>query len=162
MADELRCHRFVAAVFRDPADVAQSISRLLQDSFAASQFLVLVSHAGAEMGQALKRNGVDGVSVASLEAVDSLPLGSGITHLLGKMQAIDRRLREAGAPFAVEDTHPIYSRLPAELARGAFILIFTVEHAEQQLRGARMVLRGNSECVLTHELELSESEDHAR
>jgi hypothetical protein len=162
MADELRCHRFVAAVFRDPGDVAQSISRLLQDSFTASQFLVLVSHDGTGMGQALKRNGVEGVSVAPLKSTDPLPLGSGLRHLLGKMKAIDRQLREAGAPFAVEDTHPIYSRLPAELARGAFILIFAVEHAEQQLRGARMVLRGNSECVLTHELELSEYEDHAR
>jgi hypothetical protein len=162
MADELRCHRFVAAVFRDPADVAQSISRLLKDSFAASQFLVLVSQDGAGMAQALERSGVDGVLVAPLEAADPLPLGSGITHLLGKMQAINRRLRALDAPFAVEVGHPIYSRLPAELARGAFILIFTVEDAVQQLRGARMVLRGNSECVLTHELEISQSEDHAR
>jgi hypothetical protein len=161
MADELRCHRFVAAVFRDPAEVARSISRLVEDSFAGSQFLVLVSRE-TEARQVLVPSGVSGVSVATLGGADPLPLGSGIAHLLGKIRAIGRRLREGAAPVAGEDGHTIYSRLPAELERGGFVLIFTVDDAELQLRGARMMLRGNSECVFTHELELSECEDRAR
>jgi hypothetical protein len=160
MADELRCHRFVAAVFRDPVEVTRSISRLVEDGFAGSQFLVLVSHE-TETRQVLLPSGVTGVSIAVLGA-DPQPLGSGIAHLLGKMRAIGRQLREGAAPVAGEDGHTIYSRLPAELERGGFVLIFTVDGAELQLRGARMMLRGNSECVLTHELELCECEDHAR
>jgi hypothetical protein len=162
MTDELRCHRFVAAVFRAPADVARSVARLLEESFTASRLLVLVAHEGAEMGNALKEMGVEGVSVTPLDADASSPLDTGLTYLLGKMQAIDRQLRAAGTPIAMQNAQSIYLRLPAELARGAFVLIFTVEDAEQQLRGARMVLRGNSECVLTHELELTECDDRAR
>lgn len=162
MADELTFHRFVAAVFRDPADVAVTIARLCEDSFAAGQFFILVSHEDATMRQALERNGVDGVPIATLEATESLEpeLGSGFRELFDKLEAIKDQPRKSAAPPGPRvKEHPIYSRLPQELARGAFVLILTVNDAEQQLRGARIVLRGNSECVLTHELALSEPED---
>jgi hypothetical protein len=42
--------------------------------------------------------------------------------------------------------------LRQDIAGGALVLIASVADPDQQLLGARILLRGNCECVLTHEI----------
>jgi hypothetical protein len=52
---------------------------------------------------------------------------------------------------------PVYSQLLKDVADGAIVLIASAEGPEQQLQGARILLGGKCECVLTHELTERES-----
>jgi hypothetical protein len=46
----------------------------------------------------------------------------------------------------------VYAQLRQDIAEGALVLIASVADPEAQLVGARILLRGNCECVLTHEI----------
>ena len=52
---------------------------------------------------------------------------------------------------------PVYAQLLEDVADGAIVLIASADGPEQQLQGARILLRGKCECVLTHELTEHES-----
>ncbi|NIO43298.1 MAG: hypothetical protein GTO41_25975 [Burkholderiales bacterium] len=61
----------------------------------------------------------------------------------------------ASSPLGPDDgkaPSPVYAQLIKDVADGAVVLIASAAGPEQQLRGARILLRGNCECVLTHEL----------
>jgi hypothetical protein len=58
----------------------------------------------------------------------------------------------APVPVSHDGQSEVYRQLREDVTDGAFILIASVANAQEQLRGARILLRGNCECVLTHEL----------
>lgn len=158
MADDVKRYWFVVAVFRDTLDLAATIGELHAGNFASGELLVLANHRAGDVRKAIHgRNGgfievfmpcADG-GFAS-EASPALP--ASLSTLLDAM--------EQGAPSTASRSgsderqapSPVYTQLLKDVAGGAIILIASAADPEQQLEGARILLRGKCDCVLTHEL----------
>ncbi len=63
-----------------------------------------------------------------------------------------RRACRRGADVDGEGQSQVYAQLRQDVAGGALVLIASVADPDEQLLGARILLRGNCECVLTHEI----------
>jgi hypothetical protein len=148
VADELLVNRFVIAIFPNVQELAVGIKGLFVSGLGTTQLLVV---APADVAPSLPPRGLfplENVPMTSLPARGrSKQLSIAFADLLEQFQTdtpepIASRLRQ----------EPIYALLPRELAEGAFVLILHVDDAEQQQRGARILLNGHSKCVLTHDM----------
>jgi hypothetical protein len=158
MTDEVKRYWFVVAVFRESSDLAATIGTLHASNFASSELLVLANRRAGDLRKAIhERNGgsldvfvpgADGGFVSEVSA--ALPRSLSIL-----LQAMEQGTTSARSPSESADgqaSSPVYSQLLEDVADGAIVLIASAVGPEQQLQGARILLRGNCECVLTHEL----------
>jgi len=160
MTDDLDRYWYVAAVFREPRDLAATIGELRSSSFAAGQLLVLANHRAEDARRALDGNGETEVQVLPVQADGRIKISGerelpvGIKAILKAMDVPEpARDRGDGASSSGEEQQAqVYVQLRRDIADGALVLIASVADPEDQLHGARVLLRGNCECVLTHEM----------
>ncbi|HEX9881366.1 MAG TPA: hypothetical protein VGA65_02555 [Hyphomicrobium sp.] len=161
MADELKRYWFVAAVFREPHDLASTIGALRDNGFAGNRLLIIANHRAEDTRKAAGGSEVDRVPVVAVDedgaikagASDALP--TGLCTLLDAMSEGDAREHgTAGAAVGSDGAgrSQVYAQLRRDVAGGAVVLIADVADSDEQLLGARILLRGNCECVLTHEI----------
>jgi hypothetical protein len=158
MTDDVKRYWFVVAVLREPSDLATTIGDLHARNYSSGELLVLANHRAGDLRRAIQgRNGGslnvfvpggDGDFVG--EVVGALP--NSLSTLLHAME----QDALSGQSHPVSDDgqvpSPVYSQLLEDVAAGAIVLIASAAGPEQQLRGARVLLRGNCECVLMHEI----------
>jgi hypothetical protein len=153
MAGELKRYWFVAAVFREPRDLVSTIAELRANAFSWARLLVVANHKNGDTRKVL--DGAEGgqVAVVSVSA-------DGSSWTAPKLPVELRTLVEAmGEGDAGKRASPdgdgrwqVYAQLRQDVAGGALVLIASVADPDEQLLGARILLRGNCECVLTHEI----------
>jgi hypothetical protein len=152
MSDQLASYWYVAAVFREPGDLATAVAGLREHNVSADRLLVIANHTADEAGKALKHAGpVPIVSVdpggAKLRETGTKELPRELNALLDAMYDSDPR--ETGDDGGRAQ---VYVQLRQDVADGAFVLVANVPNSDEQLLGARALLRANCECVLTHEM----------
>jgi hypothetical protein len=148
MSNERKNYWFVAAVFRAPGDLGAAVGEL-RASRLNGRFLVIANHNSKTARTEV--NGHDGIAVLSVHA-DSLANAGEVKDLSPELRALVRAMDGAGEEGDGERQSRIYAQLRRDVAEGAIVLIASVANAEEQLLGARVLLRGNCECVLTHEI----------
>jgi hypothetical protein len=148
MAHDLKRYWFVAAVFREPGDLVSTVAQLRASNFRGDRVLVLANHRTAEARKILQACAAGPVPVIDVHANDAAPpeLPIELSTLL-KAMAADGRGDGAGG-----DRSQVYAQLRQDIAEGALVLIASAADPDAQLVGARILLRANSECVLTHEI----------
>ena len=163
MTDEVKRHWFIIAVFREPSDLAATIGDLHASNFASGELVVLANHRAGDLRKAIHgRNGAsldiivpgaNGGFVGEVRA--ALPRSFSI--LLRAMEQDTESARSSSESIDGRAPSPVYSQLLKDVADGAIVLIASADGPEQQLQGARILLGGKCECVLTHELAERES-----
>lgn len=158
MADALKRYWFVAAVFREPHDLVLTIADMRNNGFAAERLLVVANHRSEDTREALLGSQGAPVQVIPMhhgaaKADLSSKAPEGLRAILDALTD-EARDCSAGEEAAVprEGRSQVYAQLRKDIADGAVVLIASVADPEEQLLGARILLRGNSECVLTHEI----------
>jgi hypothetical protein len=160
MADERNRYWFVAAVFRQPGDLAATIAELRSGNFAARQLLVVANHKADDPRKAVGGRGSEHVTVVTARSDGAIEIGAGLNVLPGLRALLEAMGASGPAPERRdgpggregERQSQVYVQLRQDVADGAFVLIASVANPEEQLQGARVLLRGNCECVLTHEI----------
>jgi hypothetical protein len=155
MADSRDRYWFVAAVFREPHDLVATIAELRAGAFAASRLLVVANRRAEDARKALTGSVSGGVSVVAVHADGALESGDAVAlpvDLRVLLEAIDEsgkgRTRRDEA-----DRSQVYAQLRQDVAEGSLVLVASAANPDEQLVGARILLRGNCECVLTHEID---------
>lgn len=157
MPEKIGHYRFVAAVFRDVGDLAATLVELRAQNFAPGRLLVLATNLG-DMRTRLTRLGLGEMPIApvhsasqSVSPSEGEPrLDSGLRKLLNEVQSVPEE-GEAGLVNGKE-TSQIYAQLRQDADDGGNVLVASVANPEEQLAGARILLRQRCECVLTHEI----------
>jgi hypothetical protein len=159
MADERDRYWFVAGVFREPRDLVATIAALRASAFAASRLLVVANHRAGDAEKDLVRSDFGQVPVVAVHADGGLESGDAVAlpvDLRVLLEAMDEsgkaRSRRDGA-----DRSQVYAQLRQDVADGALVLVASVGNPDEQLDGARILLRSNCECVLTHEIDARRS-----
>jgi len=122
---------FAVAVFRDASDADASLGQLRATTFDQQNMLVL-----CDKTISAKLNG------------EGTALPSGLKSFVHALKDNGDDTRDGGN----RGQSRVYSHLLRDISGGAVVLVASAASAEQQLEGARVLLRGNSECVLTHEI----------
>jgi hypothetical protein len=156
MAD-LDRYWFVAAVFREVRDLVATIHQLRSEKFAAGKLMVLANHQAEAARRALAGSGDEKVRVLPVHAggrikiVEGEEIPAGLNAII---KAMDMPPPDCDGGDGAAAGHPsqVYAQLHRDVADGALVLIASVADPEEQLLGARIMLRGSCECVLTHEL----------
>jgi hypothetical protein len=155
MADALKQYWFVAAVFREPHDLVSTISELRDNGFASSRLLIVANHRAMDARKAVLDADVGAVPVFAMHGDGggnvgvSVELPAGLRMLLDAIAASETEAADAPAQGGQSQ---VYAQLRQDVADGAVVLVASAADHEEQLLGARILLRGNSECVLTHEI----------
>lgn len=149
MADDLKRYWFIAAVFREPHDLVSTV-RELRDNDFGSEVLVLANHGTGDVRKALDRAGSGQVPV-----VDAHSGGSGSVQLPVELGTLWQAMEAERRGDRSDGQSQVYAQLREDVAQGALVLVASVADPDQQLLGARILLRGNCECVLTHEIDAS-------
>jgi hypothetical protein len=155
MADERDRYWFVAAVFREPCDLVATIAALRDSSFAAIRLLIVASCRADDARKALSGSDYGPVSVVTAHP-DGSPESGAAPALPVDLCALLEAMDENGKGCAhrgKEDRSQVYAQLRQDVAKGALVLIAGAANPDEQLVGARILLRGNCECVLTHEID---------
>ncbi len=155
MADSLKRYWFVAAVFREPHDLVSTITELRDNGFAGNNLLVVANHKTegarkAVLDSEVRSVPVVGVRDGAIKAGPSLDLPAGLSTLLDSVK--QSRTGDGAAERAGRGQPQVYAQLRQDVADGAVVLVASAADPEEQLLGARILLRGNCECVLTHEI----------
>jgi hypothetical protein len=153
MADGLKRYWFVAAVYREPHDLVSTLAELRGNGFRGDRLLVVANHRTEDARKALDGSQAGSVPVIAVRADGATKAGAPVklpTELRALMEAMD-----GGDPVAPVDgggQSQVYQQLRQDVADGAVVLVASVANPDEQLLGARILLRGNCECVLTHEI----------
>jgi hypothetical protein len=156
MAD-LDRYWFVAAVFRAVRDLVATVHQLRAERFAAGQLIVLANDQAEAAGRALAGGGDEKVRVFPVQAgggikvIEGEEVPAGLNAIIKAMD-MPPAASDGGDGAAAEHLSQVYAQLHRDVADGALVLIASVADPEEQLLGARIMLRGSCECVLTHEL----------
>ncbi|MGI9404599.1 MAG: hypothetical protein ACR2OF_08865 [Hyphomicrobium sp.] len=157
MTDDVKRYWFVVAVFRDPLDLATTVAELHASNFVSGELLVLANHRAGDVRKAIygRNGGFIDVFVpranGCIESKESPALPPSLSMLLHAMAEGAPSTRSPSGSDDGQVPSPIYSQLLKNVADGAIVLIASANGPEQQLQGARILLRGKCECVLTHE-----------
>jgi hypothetical protein len=155
MADALKRYWFVAAVFREPLELVATIAELRANGFVGNRLLIVANHGAEKTRKVVLGADVGAVPVVAMHTDGSGNVGAsfglpmGLRMLLDAIEASPSG--RAAAPDGGGQSH-VYAQLRQDVAEGAILLFASVADPEEQLLGARVLLRGNSECVLTHEI----------
>lgn len=156
MSDERDRYWFVAGVFREPRDLVATIAALRTGAFAASCLLIVANHRAGDARKALSGSGSGRVSVVAVHADGALESGDAVAlpvDLRALLEAMDESGKARGRRDG-EDRSQVYAQLRQDVAEGALVLVASAASPDEQLDGARILLRGNCECVLTHEIDV--------
>lgn len=168
MADGLERYWFVAAVFREPHDLAATVAELGAAALPGDRVLVVSRLPHDEALKAIAPRGQAALRVVTMQGDGGWHDGDArvsaprveLRSILEAMQengCAPQAAAGASSPAVVRDRQgQIYAQLRQDVAEGAFVLIASVANAQEQLQSARILLRGNCECVLTHELAVSQ------
>lgn len=143
MAGELNKYWYAIAVLRDADEVEATVDRLRSSMFGRGDLLMLGD--GSDDGVDTSANGC--ARDNDLEA-----LSPALHSFLRAMKASESEPVSGTLPRGREDQSTVFAHLRQDVAKGAVVLVASAAGPEQQLEGARVLLRGNSECVLTHEI----------
>jgi len=163
MTDDVKRYWFVAAVFRGPLDLAATIGDLHASNFATDEMLVLANHRAGDVRKAIHgpNGGFMDVFVpradGGFESKECPTLPFSLSILLRAMGQGTASARSLSGSDDGQAPSPVYAQLLKDVEEGAIVLIASATGPEQQLQGARILLRGKCECVLTHELTEHES-----
>ncbi|MGI9404101.1 MAG: hypothetical protein ACR2OF_06300 [Hyphomicrobium sp.] len=158
MTDDVKRYWFVVAVFRGPLELAATIGDLHANNFANDELLVIADHCAGDVRKTIHgRNGglIDVVvprGDGGFGSKESPTLPLSLSILLRAMGQGMASARSQSGSHDEQAPSPIYTQLLKEVEDGAIVLIASAAGPEQQLQGARVLLRGQCECVLTHEL----------
>jgi hypothetical protein len=158
MAEALQRFWFAAAVFREPHDLVSTIAALRDKGFAGNRLLVIANHRAADMRKTVLNADVGSVPVVAMPtdgaggAAAPAELPAGLRTLLAAIDAVDGAAQHGAAAADRGRQSQVYAQLRQDVADGAVVLVASVANPDEQLLGARILLRGNSECVLTHEI----------
>lgn len=155
MADGIGRYWFVAAVFRDPMDLAETIGQMRADGLAG-RICVVANHTVDAARQAVGRDGVEHVGVLAIDsdgAMDQREVAGEPTGMRVLLECMDGKTNADDASGDGTRRPHVYAQLHEDVRAGAFVLIASVNGPEEQVLGARLLLKGNCECVLTHEIE---------
>jgi hypothetical protein len=158
MTDELKRYWFVAAVIRQPRDLFATVAELGSGQLARRPLVVVANHEADNARKAVDSVDTDPVCVvpvdsdgAMVDAVDpALPLE--LRALLEAMDGREETGRRKGVRNEEEAKSQVYVQLRQDVADGALVLVASVANPEEQLQAARILLKGNCDCVLTHEI----------
>lgn len=150
MADELKRYWFVAAVFREPHDLVSTIAQLRANGIAGKRLLIVANHRAEDARKAVGGSDVGPVPVVAARADGDMTAEPSLT-LSAELRALLEVMSGGGARTG-DSQSQVYAQLRRDVADGALILIASAADPDQQLFGARILLRGNCECVLTHEI----------
>lgn len=157
MAADIGRYWFVAAVFRDPKDLAETIAQMRAGGLTG-RVCVLANHAAEAARSAVAGSG-DRVSVVTFDGDGAMDLG-GIdgepAAMRALLQSMDGKADGDGEADGHVASRPhIYAQLHEDIREGALVLMASVAGPDEQVVGARLLLKGNCECVLTHEINAS-------
>jgi hypothetical protein len=150
MAAELKRYWFVAAVFREPRDLVATIAELRVNAFSRARLLVVANHKSGDTRKALDGAEEGQVAVVSVSADGSSWTAPKLPVELGTLVEAMHAGKRASPDG--DGRSQVYAQLRQDVAGGALVLIASVADPDEQLLGARILLRGNCECVLTHEI----------
>jgi len=152
MADELRQYCFVAAVFRESGDLASTIAELRSNGIAGNRLLVVANHRAEDARKATAGSEIGPAPVIAVHGDGAIKLDASI-KLSPELHTLLQAMGDDGAGGADgAGRSQVYAQLRRDAADGALVLIASVADPDEQLLGARILLRGNCECVLTHEI----------
>jgi hypothetical protein len=143
MASEVNKYWYAIAVLRDADEVEATVDRLRSSRFGRSDLLMLAD--GSDDGVDASANGCERDN-------DREALSPALHSFLRAMKASESELVSGTLPRGREDQSKVFAHLRQDVAKGAVVLVASAAGPEHQLEGARVLLRGNSECVLTHEI----------
>lgn len=158
MTDDVKRYWFVVAVFRGPLELAATIGDLHANNFTSDELLVIANHCAGDVRKTIHgRNGsfVDVVvprADGGFGSKESQTLPLSLSILLRAMGQNTASARSQSGSDDEQTPSPVYAQLLKDVEEGAIVLIASATGPEQQLQGARILLRGKCECVLTHEL----------
>jgi hypothetical protein len=161
MADDLKRYWYVAAVFREPRDLASTIGQLRDNGFHSNRLLLVANHGAEAARKALDGSQAAPVSVVVVHADGAikgdasveLPDGLGtLLEAMGESRVAERGSDGHAGGIDGAEQSQVYAQLRQDVADGALVLVASVADPDEQLLGARILLRGNCECVLTHEI----------
>ncbi len=159
MFDELKRYWFVVAVFRDPTDLVATARQLRSGELTGNDLLVIAGNGAEGISKRIDGRNGDAVHVALAKLPGGQIDGGNISSFSPGLDAMLCRLEASGASTGTDGgsgdnrgRSQIYTQLLQDVADGAVVLVANVAGPVQQLWGARIALRGNCECVLTHEI----------
>ncbi|MGI9403842.1 MAG: hypothetical protein ACR2OF_04950 [Hyphomicrobium sp.] len=158
MTHDVKRYWFVVAVFRGPHDLAATIGDLHTNNFTNDELLVIADHCAGDVRKTIHGRNAGFIDVFVPRADGGfcskespiLPLSLSIL-----LRAMGKSTTSARSQSGSDDEHapsPVYAQLLKDVEEGAIVLVASATGPEQQLQGARILLRGKCECVLTHEL----------
>lgn len=147
---------YAIAVLRDADEVEATVDRLRSSRFGCGDLLMLAD--GSDDGANTSAGGCEQVDLQLCRTPncksdnDRDALSPALHSFLRAMKASESEPTSGTLPRGREDQSKVYAHLRQDVAKGAVVLVASATGPEQQLEGARVLLRGNSECVLTHEI----------
>jgi hypothetical protein len=156
MADAPDRYWYVAAVFREPHHLVATISELRASALVSTPLLVVANHRAEDTRKVLAASEPGRVTVVAADAGGALASGPTAALPVGLralLAAMDENGKARGRGDG-EDRSQVYAQLRQDVAEGALVLVASVANPDEQLAGARILLRGNCECVLTHEIDV--------
>lgn len=152
MADGIGRYWFVAAVFRDPKDLAEAVGQMRAGGLLG-RICVVANHAGEKARQALADGEDAEVGVVTVDGNGAMSNGEIAAEPAGMRELLEAMDGRDGADSMDEDARPhVYTQLHEDVREGALVLLAAVDGPDEQIVGARLLLKGNCECVLTHEI----------
>jgi hypothetical protein len=153
MADELKRYWFVAAVFREPHELAPTIAELRASGIAGNRLLIVANHKAGDLRKVVDGSGDGPVPVVAAGA-DGVMKAEPAVKLSSELRTLLEVMSGGGAQTSGQGDRQsqVYGQLRQDVDGGALVLIASVAGPDEQLVGARILLRGTSECVLTHEI----------
>lgn len=143
MAGGVNKYWYAIAVLRHADEVEATVNRLRSSRFGCGDLLMLAD--GSDDGSKTSADGRERDN-------DRDALSPALHSFLRAMKASESEPTSGTLPRGREDQSKVYAHLREDVAKGAVVLVASAAGPEQQLEGARVLLRGNSECVLTHEI----------
>ena len=153
MADDISRYWFVAAVFRDPKDLGETIKQMRADGLS-DRICVITGNDAEAARRAIAGGNHFGIATFDADgAVNASAVDGGQAAMGVFLQSMDGRADPDKVGGRGEDRPHVYAQLNEDIREGAYVLLASVDGPDQQIVGARLLLKGNCECVLTHEIE---------
>ena len=158
MTDDVKRYWFVVAVFRGLLELAATIEDLRANNFTSDELIVIADRCAGDVRKTI--HGSDGSFVdvfvpradGAFESNEGPTLPLSLANLLRAMRQNAANTQSQSGSDDEQVPSPVYAQLLKDVEEGAIVLVASASGPEQQLQGARILLRGKCECVLTHEL----------
>ncbi len=153
MGEALKRYWFVAGVMREPHDLLAPIGQLRASGIPDNGLLIVANHRSEDARKAVDGTEAGPVPVVCVHGDEPVRVEPSrkLSPALGTLLAAMRGRGEQTAGQH-DSQSQVYAQLRQDIADGAVVLFASVADPDEQLVGARILLRANCECVLTHEI----------